>query len=64
MKIYYYFPDNPLLNNEDFVAEFYEQKTNEKIKEFADKVFSLKDFEYAFNCEEIDDLGMIKFFDD
>lgn len=31
MKIYYYSPDNPLLNDEDFVAEFYEQKANEKI---------------------------------
>lgn len=64
MKIYYYKPDNPLLNEEDFVAEFYEQTANPKIKEFADMIFEPKDFEYAFNCEEINDLGMIKIFDD
>lgn len=64
MKIYYYSPNNPLLNDEDFVAEFYEQKANEKIKEYANKVFTLEEFEYAFNCEEIDDLGMIKVFND
>lgn len=64
MKIYYYSPDNPLLNDEDFVAEFYEQKANPKIKEFADRVFTLEEFEYAFNCEEINDLGMMKIFND
>lgn len=34
------------------------------MKKYANKVFTLEEFEYAFNCEKIDDLGMIKIFND
>ena len=57
-KVFYCYPD--------FVEEFRTNITFDECKDmtkkFKGEIYSLTDFEYAFNNEEISDIGFIKFF--